>query len=215
MTDFGGYMKSLFAGVWAAFAVIGVFAPGFVSATTIYSNTISTSGTPNMLERLVRDGIPSDCGLGKAFPGTISGGNFAYQETTFTNVGPRNCISFVVQATCSGNPSAFPFGAFLAGYSGTFDPTNLATGYLGDTGVSSGTNDPVTMQLNLGSGQSVTLVVMETNDDTTNPPQVCDYTIAANVAGVVPATSGIGLLITALGVGGFGFAYLRRRSVGA
>lgn len=197
-------------GVLAAAAVLGVFASGFAAATTFFSGSISSSSLPNMDNRLTRDGNPSTCGGAKSFPGVQGGANFAYQEIPYTNQGPARCVTFTMQANCSGGGN--PFGSFLSGYSGAFDPANLATNYAGDAGISTGISDPTSMQLNLAAGQSISLVIMQVNDDTTNPPQVCNYFMDDNITRPVPTMSEAGLLITALSLCGLGFAFLRRRS---
>jgi hypothetical protein len=207
-------MMIVFRGAFTLFAVIGLLWSGFASGFTIYANSLSSSGAPNMDNRLFRNGAQSSCNAPKLFPGISGGANFSFQQHAYTNPGRAQCVSFTIRADCTGNAAANQTGVFLAGYGGAFDPGNLSTGYLGDAGASPIPGVPAAMQLNLAGGQTVNLVIMAVNDDATAPPLICTYSIDNNMTPLIPATSAAGLMITALGLAGFAWAYLRRRSAG-
>jgi hypothetical protein len=207
-------MTIAFRRAFQIFALFGLLSSGLASGVTFYANSLSSSGTPNMDNRLFRNGAQSTCNASKAFPGISGGANFAWQQRDYTNPGPAQCVTFTVRADCSGNVAANQTGVFLAGYGGVFDPGNLATGYLGDTGASPIPGVPGAMQLNLAVGQTVNLVIMAVNDDATVPALVCTYSIDDNMTPLIPATSATGLMIIALGLSGFACAYLRRRTAG-
>ncbi|MEO8676095.1 MAG: IPTL-CTERM sorting domain-containing protein [Casimicrobiaceae bacterium] len=106
------------------------------------------------------------------------------------------------------------FGAFVSAYSGAFDPTNLATNYLGDPGLSVG--DPsqpgsTPLQVNLAAGQTITLVVNQVNDSTTPPANVCAFQGTDDVS-VVPTMSPFAMLLMALVLAALAYVTLRRRA---
>jgi hypothetical protein len=180
------------------------------AAIVVVSNSISSSGSPNMPDRPTRNGVPSVCGSVKPAPGINAGANFAYQTASYTNSGPARCVTFTLTASCTGGGNTF--GAFLSAYGGAFDPNNLATNFIGDTGVSTGNagGTPAIMKLDMTSGQAITLMVNQVNDDTTNPASVCSYTVADDTT-LVPTNSATGLILMALALAALGFYYLRRR----
>lgn len=116
------------------------------------SNFTGTTGTVGV--RHFRDGIISSCGPGKPFPGTTAPGTRQYDAYTFqtcANSAP-SCVTVTMAAPNGIN-------MFTAAYSGTFDPTNLALGWLADPGASAATR---TYSFNLpGGAQTFTIVVYD------------------------------------------------------
>ena len=107
-------------------------------AGTLGPYNYTWTGTESTLNpRLFRDGIPSTA-ANKAFPGTLAETDF-YTTWTFTNTGPSEAVA-VIEVEPGGS-----FFSFLSVYQGFFDPTNLATNYLGDGGVSGSTSFVVTV----------------------------------------------------------------------
>lgn len=178
------------------------------------NNTINSNGAPTEPARITRDGVPSVCGTAKTFPGTIAGAGFAYQTLSYTNGGQTGCVTLSLSNTCSGGGNTF--GTFLSAYNGVFDPNNLATNYLGDTGSSPGTpptpNTTESMSLLLAAGQTITLVVNQVNDTATDPASTCTYSIDAVAPLAIPTMSSMALLLTALALAALGFGVLHRRA---
>lgn len=100
--------------------------------TEVIQGSLSASG-PLQDGRLFRDGIPSTCG-GKAFPGISSVGNsMAYRTFTFRNgLGAPACITVNHNA----GSCAPGFQNFFSAYADSYNPANMASGYLGDAGSS-------------------------------------------------------------------------------
>ena len=184
---------------------------GASTSSVVFGNSLSSAGIPTEAARMFRSGVPSVCGSAKAFPGTSAGAGFAYQTKSYTNAGPARCVMLTLTATCSGGGNLF--GAFVSAYSGAFDPTNLATNYLGDPGVSTGSPGVAgtPFQLNLAAGQTITLVVNQVNDSATNPASVCAFQVTDDVS-VVPTMSPVAMLLMALVLAALTFVVLRRRA---
>ena len=184
---------------------------GASTSSVVFGNSLSSAGIPTEAARMFRSGVPSVCGSAKAFPGTSAGAGFAYQTASYTNAGPARCVTLTLSASCSGGGNLF--GAFVSAYSGAFDPTNLATNYLGDPGVSTGSPGVAgtPFQLNLAAGQTITLVVNQVNDSATNPASVCAFQVTDDVS-VVPTMSPLAMVLMALVLAALTFVVLRRRA---
>jgi hypothetical protein len=89
--------------------------------------TYTWTGTEaTMTNRLWRNGIPS---VGtKPFPGYFGLGEYSYVTFLFDNPGPEETVSVDITATT--------VYTFLSGYVFPFDPSNVATNYIGDAGSS-------------------------------------------------------------------------------
>jgi hypothetical protein len=112
-----------------------------------------TASTGALTIRHFRDGIPSTCGVQKAFPGTSTPGNHqydAYEYHTCANSGPT-CVTVTLSAANGVN-------LFSAAYLGTFNPANLAQNYIADAG---GSNTTVSYSFNLPAGPQTFTVVVE------------------------------------------------------
>ncbi len=87
-----------------------------------------TTATGTQVNRINRNGVVSACGTTKPFPGTITAASRTFDSYTFT----------ACQATClnvqlsSGNG----VNLFESAYSPSFVPSNIATNYQGDAGLS-------------------------------------------------------------------------------
>ncbi|HXQ73950.1 MAG TPA: S8 family serine peptidase [Pyrinomonadaceae bacterium] len=155
---------------------------------TVISSTLDTNapssgpgftGTTGALTiRHFRDGIPSSCGVQKAFPGTSTPGNHqydAYQFQTCANSGPT-CVTVTLSAANGVN-------LFSAAYLGAFNPANLAQNYIADAG---GSNTTVSYSFNLPAGAQTFTVVVE--DVPVGPASNSPYTLQVSGAcvGVCP-----------------------------
>ena len=77
--------------------------------------------------RIARLLVVSSCGSPKPYPGSTAG-SFHYDVYAFTNTSPADaCVSVLLTAGC-----AVQAGVYL----NSFDPLNIATNYLGDSGYS-------------------------------------------------------------------------------
>jgi len=195
----------------------GTVAPAVQSAargpqSIIASGTIASDDTPTMPDRLFRDVTYSQCPTLRRYPGTLStGAGYAYKTVIYTNHGPARCVTLTMVADCTGGDELE--GVFLSAYAGPFDPANLATNYLGDSGISIGapTDRTLAIGLPLTAEQTITLVVNQVNGANTTPPSRCAYELSADDPVPVPTISPLGILLTALGLAGVGAGVLRRR----
>jgi len=81
-------------------------------------------------DRLGRDGIPSGC-AGKLSPGGGFAGTKYYKTFTFANTsGGARCFTVTINAALGGAGDIES-----AAYDQTYDPVNLSTNYLGDSGI--------------------------------------------------------------------------------
>lgn len=178
---------------WAAIDVTGVLQEG---DTVLGAN------------RLTRNGTASACGSAKAFPGNSSDAGMRYDQFTYTNTGPAQCVTFAVTGNCA------PPGAFLSAYSSAIDPADLSAGYLGDSGASSGNNAPATLSLDLSSGQTIHLVVSNGSSGE-GTLQTCAWRVTSDEplgdgVAAVPAVGEWGLVLTGLLAVGLGARRLRK-----
>lgn len=89
-----------------------------------------TTTSPTQNDRVGRTGIPSTC-AGKASPGGGFTGTHYYKTYTFTNnSGASACYTVTINAA-TGGPGDIESVAYL----NTYDPANIGTNYLGDTGI--------------------------------------------------------------------------------
>ncbi|KMQ71055.1 T9SS type A sorting domain-containing protein [Chryseobacterium koreense] len=112
---------------------------------------------PTMANRLFRDGTPSVCGTSKAFPGIIAQ-TVNYNTPKITNnTGISQCITITgaVDPADAGNTG----GLHITAYNGTFNPANLATNYMADSGTSATSGIPQGLGVTVPAGGVVVLVV--------------------------------------------------------
>ena len=97
----------------------------------VVSGSIDT-GDPTQTDRLFRSGVPQTC------PPTTTCATFGdglphhYDEYTFTNTtGSTQCVTVDTDTACTGTNFIF-----IASYLGSFDPANICTNWIGDSGSS-------------------------------------------------------------------------------
>jgi hypothetical protein len=128
------------------------------SCTPIVINGSLTAGDPTQVDRLFRSGFPQTC------PASTTCAVFGdptprhYDAYTFTNTtGSTQCVTVDPTTECVGTNYIF-IGAYL----GSFDPNNICTNWIGDSGSSPDpTQPPVTFQFNVDAGQTFVVVVSE------------------------------------------------------
>jgi hypothetical protein len=132
--------------------------PTFTSGSGVqqFSGSISAAG-PNMSARMNRFANTTTCSNVTSFPGIFATEPYPYTSYTYTNnTGSTQCVSATLTAT-AGN-------LFMAAYSSSFDPADIATNYLADAGSSStGPGAPTTMSFNVPSGTTYVLVLHSVN----------------------------------------------------
>jgi len=99
------------------------------------------------------NGVRSSCGASRAFPGTTGAGPYGSDAYSFV-ASVSGCVTFRVSLTsASGNVQAAVYSAF--------DPANMASGWLGDAGSSTGTNPPSELEFSMEvtEGQLFALVI--------------------------------------------------------
>jgi hypothetical protein len=117
--------------------------------TTIYASLDPTD--PTQIGRHSRYDPASTCGSTKTFPGNGADTTYAHLYDIYHFVNPSSmpvCFYFIL--TYFGDP------LYAAAYS-SFDPTNIATGYLGDVG--GVLTSPQSMGITVGAGATVDMVV--------------------------------------------------------
>ena len=84
-----------------------------------------------------------------------------YDEYTFTNTtGSTQCVTVDTDTACTGTNFIF-----IASYLGSFDPANICTNWIGDSGSSPDIGVPAPYQFDLDDGQTVVIVVSEVTPD--------------------------------------------------
>ena len=138
----------------------------------VINGSIDT-GDPTQTDRLFRSGIPQTC------PASTTCAIFGdptprhYDSYTFTNTtGASQCVTVDTNTACTGTNFVF-IGAYL----GSFDPANICTNWIGDSGSSPNPDQP--FSFNVDDGQTFVVVVSEVTPDAGCP----GYTLT-----VTPAT---------------------------
>ncbi len=88
-----------------------------------------TAATGTQVGRINRNGVVSACGTPKAFPGALTGSH-TFDSYTFNSC-QSSCMNLGLTAGSSG------VNLFESLYTTPYDPTNIATNYQGDAGLSS------------------------------------------------------------------------------
>ncbi len=122
--------------------------------TTMINGSI-TNSDPTQVDRLFRSGIPQTC------PASTTCAIFGdvmprhYDAYTLTNTtGSPQCVTVDTNTACTGTNFIF-----VAAYLGSFDPNNICTNWIGDSGFSP--NPDQAFSFDLANGQTVVLVVSE------------------------------------------------------
>ena len=125
-----------------------------------FNGSIDT-GDPTQIDRLFRSGIPQTC------PPSTTCATFGdptprhYDEYSFTNTtGATQCVTVDTTTDCTGTNFVF-----VAAYLGTFDPTNICTNWIGDSGSSPDIGVPAPFSFNVDDGQTFVVVVSEVTPD--------------------------------------------------
>jgi hypothetical protein len=96
----------------------------------------------------------------KTFPGNFDPGTpHHYDAYAFTNPFEDTCLTIDLLTTFPG------FQVFSAAYLGSFDPTDISTNYLADSGFSAGAGAPVSYEFHVLTGQSFVVVISEVIPD--------------------------------------------------
>jgi subtilisin-like proprotein convertase family protein len=165
----------------------------FGDATATFTGSL-LAGDCTMPLRLFRDGIVSTCSNTRTFPGTAGGPSHFYDVYSVTNTtATASCITITLNTTDLVNANIM-----AASYLGTFDPNNLATNWMGDPGLSTGTPQaaPLVYSHNLAAGATAIVVVFSANASTTAAGTASNYTLAIDglpsscVAPSTPTISG-------------------------
>jgi hypothetical protein len=111
-------------------AVLVLILPTTVSANS-FSVTYTWTGSELIQsDRLFRDGVTSTCAVAKTYPGAYGGGPQGYLTFPYFNPNPTaTCVT----VTWTGDPG---YNTFLSAYLAPYNPFNMASNYLGDSGVS-------------------------------------------------------------------------------
>lgn len=142
--------------------VLAASAAGLANATPVFSTSTSlTAADPTQSGRISRDNIISDWSSQKAYPGAVAG-TFHYKtfdiDLTALEAGYQDYGQYVQISIDSTSTNTF-----LAAYIDSYNPANLATNYLGDSG-SSGNFfgvDPRFFQVLVPAGHHLVLVFNE------------------------------------------------------
>jgi hypothetical protein len=176
----------------AASLISLTFSLGAAQAALITSGTVVLdSSDPTQSGRILRDGTPSVWGAAKPFPGALTvTGQYAYEVISF-NTGIYDQISWSNEYVSGGIAHSVVYSFF--------NPANLGSGYLGDTG-SSSVNAAVTVngQIDVTPGQNLFLVFSSTNQ---NLPASYNYRIEGfQRAAQVPVPTSLALLVFGIGL---------------
>lgn len=188
-------------------------APGIDPHAVVLDFDLAASGA-SQTGRMNRDGVPSTCAAAKPYPGTFA--TLPYRRFTsrplYNNSTLAQCATIVLTPApdCDVN-------AFAAAYLGSFDPANLAAGYLGDSGYSFGlpVGAPLVFAVNVPPRAAVLVNVNDSN----SPDQgsACRITLSSNEldyeplnAVPAPALDGRSLGLLGLLLGLAGLAAVRR-----
>ncbi len=117
------------------------------------------TGDPTQTDRLFRSGIPQTCPASTTCATFGDGLPRHYDSYTFTNTtGATQCVNIDTNTACTGTNFIFT-GAYL----GSFDPANICTNWIGDSGFSP--NPDQAFQVNVDNGQTLVVVVSEVTPD--------------------------------------------------
>ena len=153
---------------------------------TIPAYTLTTSDA-TQTDRIGRDGAPSTCG-GKVSPGGGFTGTHWYKAFTFTNTsGAPICYTVTINAGLNG-----PGDIESVAYDQVYDPANISTNYLGDSGISGlGTTvDKATYSFTVPGNHNFVVVVNTTGSTTSGTTASSQF--SGTISGYVDNTAGPG-----------------------
>src|SRR6266480_3578066 len=103
----------------------------------IFTGSIDTTD-PTHLNNLVRSGIPQTCPASTTCAILSAPNPHHYDQYTFTNTtGATQCVTVDTNTACTGTQFIF-----IAAYLGSFDPNNICTNWIGDSGSSPNPDQP-------------------------------------------------------------------------
>jgi hypothetical protein len=130
---------------------------GSPSCTPIVVNGSIDTGDPTQIDKLARSGIPQTCPATTTCAIFGDPNSFRYDVYTFTNTtGATQCLTIDTNTACTGNNFIF-----VAAYLGSFDPNNICTNWIGDSG--SSPNPDQAFNVDVDDGQTLVVVVSEVN----------------------------------------------------
>jgi hypothetical protein len=153
---------------------------------TIPTSQLTTSDS-TQTDRIGRDSRPSTC-AGKVSPGGGFTGTHYYKTYTFTNTaGAPRCYTVTINAALGG-----PGDIESVAYDQTYDPTNIDTNYLGDSGISGlGTTvDKATYSFTVPAGHNFVVVVNTTGSTTSGT--IASSQFSGTVSGFINNNAGPG-----------------------
>jgi len=132
---------------------------------------------PTQSDRLFRSGIPQTCPPSTtcAVFGDPTARHYdAYPYTN--NTGATQCVTVNPTTDCTGTNFIF-----VAAYQGSFDPNNICTNWIGDSGSSPDVGIPAPFSFNVNNGQTFVVVVSEVTPNsgcpaymfTVDPQTIC------------------------------------------
>src|SRR4029077_559440 len=151
------------------------------------------TGDPTQTDRLFRSGIPQTC------PASTTCAIFGdptprhYDSYTFTNTtGATQCVTVNTDTACTGTNFTF-----VAAYLGSFDPNNICTNWIGDSGSSPDVGVPVPFSFNVDNGQTFVVVISEVTPNsgcpaytlTITPQSICGGGVSPTPTATATATT--------------------------
>ena len=195
-------MKMLFKALVVATGLVAAMPAAALVVASGSGDTSTLDATQT--DRVFRDGVASTWAAPKSFPGTI-GGTFYYDNVAVAFA--PNATQAVYYRLSYTNPSVSPF--FVA-YANSFDPSNIATNYLGDNGISGSGG----FQVVVAAGDTLLLNFAQVGTELNSYTYTVEAFSDANFGetfGAVPEPATWALMLGGFGM--VGFAARRRRSV--
>lgn len=146
-------------------------------ATCVFTGRI-TATDPLMSKRLFRDATPSTCAVPKSFPGDFTA-SVNYDTFSIVNdTGSAKCVTIALTV----NDGVY---IHASAYKGSFNPANLATNYLGDSGSSNTAGETYPFEVTVPAGETLVIVL-----NTNFPGDVLanDYSLAVSGLNCPPAS---------------------------
>ncbi len=132
-----------------------------------------TATTGMQTGRVIRNGVPSTCGVNKTFPGLNDSTVRQFDAYTFTPCpsGTSHCITVTLTNSCTGNRQLFDVV-----YLNSFDPANIGTNYRADAGASNTVAGPISFSTTIPASTNFVVVVSDVNLGA-NSAVGCSYTL--------------------------------------
>ena len=197
--------------LFATAAAIAVVQPAAAVVVVSGSSTIDATDA-SMTSRVFRDAVASTWAAPKAFPGTTAQSP-TYYELVNATFASNALQTIYYEITYSTAATAAPF-PFSVAYQNSFNPGNLATNYIGDSG-SSPVAGSVSYQVIVAAGQQLVLNFQAVGGVPVNYSySVSAFSDANRGQNFLPVTSGVPEPATwammLIGFGGMGYAMRRR-----